>query len=365
MTRRCLAITGSGSLASALVYAIVQGAAYPLNLVIISRDSRRLRWLASSATAIASNSGKQLRISALPISWEDPSSMASAFSAARPDLVIHTASLQSAWSLGRNDRWSRLVSQAGYGLTLPLQLVLLSRLINILARASPHTSLVNACYPDAVNAVIHSHVPRLAFGIGNVCTLGALMATDLCRSGESMQVVGHHADLAKAIAGKSRPRVPLLAWRSGQPIFEEAATWIEQANIAANESLNVVTASSTVSIVGAWLGLAGTVQTNLPGVLGLVGGYPTRVSSNQVVLDLPDGTQSSSAIDRNQRASLDDGITVSSQGVAEFAPSVREALAAASPLAEGLDEPFDFEGSSAVGSRFLELRASLQAAPPL
>ncbi len=360
MNRRRVAITGTGSLASSLVHAIVQHSDWPLDVVLISRDAKRLRWLVASTRANIALVRGRIRVSSRPIVWEDSSSLSTVFGSLDADVVIHTASMQSAWSLCGSDRWSRLVRELGYGFTLPLQLLLTSRLGRVLAQEAPTTALFNACYPDAANAVIRPHVPNLVCGIGNVATLTALMAVDLCKKNEVLRMVAHHSDFAKIIAHRDVGMTPLV-WRDEVPISDEAMQWFEQASIPADDSLNVVTAAAVLPVLGAWLGLTASVRANLPGVFGLLGGYPTKVANATMELDLPAIADLSEAIERNVRASIDDGISVSAEGVAHFAPEVRERVAASSGIASRLTEPFDFSAVEGLASDFLELRELLQA----
>ena len=97
-----------------------------------------------------------------------PEFTASAFSRAsrslKPKVILLAASLQPPWesSQGQN-AWTKLIAE-GFGITLPLQLKFAAE--HSRGASISETAIVNACYPDCANVVLHRVGLRMTCNIG-------------------------------------------------------------------------------------------------------------------------------------------------------------------------------------------------------
>ncbi len=164
-------IIGSGSLAEAILFSLVTLEAGRLNLAIAARDQERLNWLHHAASAQAFSVNHNHIVHARLLTHCDAANVASVLQDLRPAIVLNVASLQSAWTLGGQDGWSRFVSRHGYGVTAPLQLVLALEIAKAIQTTFPSTLYVNAAYPDVVNPLLLQLGYPVCCGLGNVAIL--------------------------------------------------------------------------------------------------------------------------------------------------------------------------------------------------
>jgi hypothetical protein len=107
--------------------------------------------------------------------------------------------------------------------------------------------------------------------------------------------------------------------------------------------LNYFTASTAISLLSGLLDKTSQVHTHAPGVSGLPGGYPIRVSSGRVSLDLPTGLSAGKAIAFNIKAARLDGIErISLKGTLTYTPELRHRI---KPWCPELCEPLSLEHS--------------------
>ena len=131
---RCdLIITGTGSLSCHVGLGLACGWGAPLRVAVLGRSDARVDALIRSLNCRAAALEQPLAFVGRTVDWGSDSQLRALLWTCRPRAVLHTASLQSPWSLARaGDPWSRLVMEVGFGLTLPLQ----SRLAIALAAAA-------------------------------------------------------------------------------------------------------------------------------------------------------------------------------------------------------------------------------------
>lgn len=334
-----LLVTGAGSLARATLLALSLLSGPITTVAIAARDTDRLHWLARAVRARGA-----LDVTSHVVYWDDPRSLADLVTRTRPRVVLHTASRQSAWTLGGDDPWSAVVRTVGYGATLPLQAVLAHRLGRALVEHSPSARFVNACFPDAVNPVLANRGIPVACGIGNVAILAALAAVEL----GATSLVAHHAHIAAAIAER-RPSVPLAAWRGDARIDAEATAWLASARLPGDERLNDITGATAVPLIHSLVDDNCTYRGHAPGPGGLCGGYPIKVTSGAVELDLPSGMSRAEAEAHNRAAAELDGLTVTAGGRIRWSPRAE--------VPAELRTLFDDEDLEAMARRLHEFKA--------
>jgi hypothetical protein len=323
-------IIGSGSLAAGVVNALSQISPGPLRIAIIGRSMPKVGRLASIANARAA----ALRASATFVPLEVAPFKASSFFRAirsfKPKVIFQVASIQSPWESTREqNRWTNLLASAGFGITLPLQLVLAAEVAR--AASDSEAAIINASYPDCVNVVLHRLGLRTTCGIGNCAIVEAFCRSHRQLGNSDVRVVGHHGHFYGWLHGKRSQTQP-RTWVRGQEI--ESIGFHPHLGPIADE-LNNVTAATAVPVILSLL-TGATLHASIPGVGALPGGYPFALKRGRFTLRLPPGVTLTEAIAHNKTGERMDGLVLES-GV-KFIGKARRALASAGfEYAEGFD----------------------------
>ncbi len=309
------------------------------------------------AGALAAFANRSLCFRHAPVGLGDADGLTEALGAVGPLGVVLCASYQSPWEgLHSPSAWTAMLGRAGFGLSLPLQAVPAIGVAEAIARACPRAWFVNACFPDAVNSVLaHLGMPVIC-GAGNVAVLSAALQHGLhLADGSRLKVVAHHVHLHAPDneAGEAR------AWLDDVPLAGITTALAELRSAPRAELVSIAGASAAVLACALLTG--DRLDANVPGPLGLPGGYPVRIDGGTLSLRLPAGLTASDAIASNQRAALRDGVVVDG-GVVTFCPAARDELRKALPcLADG----FAVTDIAAACEELLELRVRLRVAADL
>lgn len=292
----------------------------PARIVAADRDSdrgvRKVNNVACGARVMGWTPALEFR--ALDLSNLDQT--ASLLADVRPDVVIHTASLQAWWVV--NNLPSALharVAEAGLGAWLPMHLAPASTLMRGLRDAGLSPIVVSAPFPDAVNAALATAGLAPTVGLGNMDELVPMIEKTVAERldvpvGEiRVWMVGHHFHNAALLDHGTTGGAPyFLKIMAGDR--DVSNSWPQDELLLAatrNYPLGAddtpMIASSAIKNAQALLG--GTPRfTHAPGPLGLPGGYPVRLGNGAAELALPDGLTAERAIELNLAAQRFDGI---------------------------------------------------------
>lgn len=237
----------------------------------------------------------------------------------RPDIIFCSATLQ---------RWSVLsdlprpladrLYQAQMGPWLPLHLLLVYKLMIALQQTGRSAQVVNATYPDVVNAVLGKVHLAPTTGIGdlanNIPALRQSIALKLNQPLESVDVrffaqrylsyrisrTGDSGDapyyLMVMIDGKDITHV-----LDRKTIFDLLPTTLKRA------SGHLMTVASAAVIMNSFMNDT-DVFTHAPGPKGLPGRYPVKVRGRDIHVNLPDHFTLEQAILVNKQCMRFDGI---------------------------------------------------------
>jgi hypothetical protein len=231
---------------------------------------------------------------------------------------VTLASRQSPWEM--QPRWRALVDCAGYGLTLPLQACLADRIFRAARDALPRAVFINGCYPDLANRLLASRGVSVACGIGNVAIIESVLRSQF--PGDDFRLVAHHAHVAALIKQRWDGLPPPLVWQDGRRWSDDArADLTRQISLPGDSSLNEVTGASAVPLLLALTGRGPQWTGHAPGVAGLPGGLPVRVSKGRVDVDLPTDASPGELRALNDACGACDGVVVGDDGVYELARS--------------------------------------------
>ena len=321
-------ITGAGSLATEILHGLASSSADGLEIALLGRDPDRLAALARSGEELAEG---RLKVRPVALDWSDDGLLRRLIAELHPKVLVHTASVQSPWTLAGADSWARLVQDAGFGLTTPLQALLTLRVARALLAESAETALVNGCYPDAVNRVLFFNGLSGAAGLGNIAILAALLSQGLPASmteGKQLRLVAHHAHLA-AVHEKRSVNPAMRVWLDEEPIDQAAAVWLNDATLAHN--LNSVTGPIAAPMLLALAKRIPLWRGHSPGPVGLPGGYPIVIDNGDVQVDLPRNITLAEASNINMTAGLADGLMIDDTGQVRLSEPASEALARTAP----------------------------------
>jgi hypothetical protein len=344
-----IAVIGTGSLAQAIAGALSQTQGDSRRIAIIGRSPAKVSQIVSICNARAACFRSSSVFTPICIPEFKKRNFSRTLIPLKPRAVFCAASIQSPWegSLGRN-AWTNLIAEAGFGITLPLQLDLVAEVVTGLGDTK--AAIVNASYPDCVNVVLQRTAGNIACGIGNAAIVEAFcLAHDAVRS-QDVRIVGHHGHLGPWIRGRSAQHQPRI-WVQGR---ERNSLQFGPRLGKYGEEMNQVTAATAVRLLLSLLS-GDALQMSLPGVHGMRGGYPFIVKGGKFTLNLPPAITQAEAIAHNRKGERLDGIDLEA-GVT-FMRKARRALSATGfAYAEG----FDFHEWPHVRDKMLVLRDRLR-----
>ncbi len=349
-------ILGTGYFAEIMICDLASTAQAPLHVLVGGRNVERMTWLAEAGRSRAAIFGTPVTFGTLKVDSGSPESIGEALAKTNPRIVVQSASLQSPWKVDRMDsEWSRLVAEAGFGMTIAFHSVLPSRTAKAVKAAGANVTFVNTCYPDGVNQVLHRAGLPITTGVGNIAIYAAVIAGLLpAEQRGSLRVLGHHQHLVQwRKPGMERAGAAVRAWvgENELPNVDDMTRHVQ----LPYRDLNAISGASAVPVLRALAG-HGDILAHVPGPGGLPGGYPVRVSAGCVTLDLPKGLTRDAAIAWNRGFEDADGVSISDDGRVTYSERARDALAAYSPtLAAG----FNVVDVEAVARELGELRARL------
>jgi len=323
-------IIGSGSLAHSIVYALSQMATGSFRIAIIGRSAVKVSRMALIANARAASFGTCPIFFPLEIPEFNASAFSRAFRSLKPKVILLAASLQSPWESSQvENAWTSLIVDAGFGITLPLQLKFAAEVSH--GAADSESAIMNACYPDCVNVVLHRLGFRTTCGIGNSAIVEAFCRSRRDIGSDDIRVVGHHGHLTAWLKGRTAQSQPRI-WVKGK---ERKSPRLRPNLGSIDEELNCVTSATATRLVMS-LFLGETLHTSVPGVAGLPGGYPFTLRNRKFILHLPSGITAAEAIAHNKTGEQLDGLDLGA-GV-KFLGKAQQSLAQAGfEYAEGFD----------------------------
>jgi hypothetical protein len=359
MTRRSdrvvgadLLIVGSGSLARAVCDSVAVFGDTGVTVHVIAGDLAKAEEIAQLAAARVALARRAVTFRASRADLADGGQLAEVLWAVDPRIVVQCASLHSPYE-GQVARsaWTDLVARAGFGITAPLQARLVLETARAIDRSRSRPLLINACFPDVVNPMLDRLGLPVLCGLGNVATLSAALAAGLGVAGAArLRVLGHHVHLH----APEEPADEALAWVDDLPVTDvgKLLAGLRAADRAHRNDVAGFAAGPLLADL-----LAGRpVTANLPGPLGLPGGYPVLIEAGRAALDLPPGLTEAEAVAFNERAGLRDGIRIEADSVRYPAAAARELNRYAPELAGG----FALRDVVTATERLVELRDRLR-----
>ncbi|MGD8330464.1 MAG: hypothetical protein PVJ49_13605 [Acidobacteriota bacterium] len=354
-----LMLTGTGHLGGPLLQRL---AALPRvdRIVAVGRDARRGAARVNLARLTAMAAGYTVAIEHRVVDVARPDRVAEALVEVSPDLLVHTASLQTWWLPDLFPPSARRTLRAtGYGVWLPLHLALALSLMRGVQQAGYDGPVLNAAYPDVVNVVLGRVGQAPLAGLGNVDELVAKVrlgvADELGVPAAELDVllVAHHALQRFAFAatatttsdGGTGAEGPGPDSEDARPPFwlrvEHRGTDVSDAGRAreallrpcplpGGPSWGTFSAAAASSFIEALLA-SEPRNEHAAAPYGLPGGYPVRVDGGRMELRDLAGLTREEAVAINERSHRFDGIdTIRDDGTVVFTgratAAIRDAL---------------------------------------
>jgi hypothetical protein len=350
-------VFGTGSLARSFCLTIAVAAERPLTIGVVGRSRDSVNEVVTIANARSATRSCDVEFSGGTVDWENPDDLRETLERFAPRLIFQTATLQSPWTIAdRDTAWTRMIKDGGFGVTLPLQAMLLTQVARELKRSNARTTLVNACYPDAVNPIIHHLGLPITCGIGNVGILSAVCrGNDRSETRNTWRIVAHHWHLTRLRRDDRAAGHMPWVWRDGQRVEDVPEVFAGLSGVR-GQRLNHVTGCHAVEVVLALLAPEPRM-IHVPGPNGLPGGYPVMAGEGRVALALPEDLSIAEAVEFNSHTASEEGTAaIDSDGFVAFSEKASMAIKEhAVTLAEG----FSVNDLDTAVDEFLRLRTSL------
>lgn len=354
-----IVLFGTGSFAARILFDLAATARAPVAVTLVGRDEQKLEWMRTAALARADMFGVRAKVDTRRLDAFDPVELQALLAAARPRLVVNTASVQRGRIVtDRPDGWTRLVQEAGLGMTVLLQARLSLDIARAAAAAVPGAHFVNCCYPDVVNPVLAAAGAPVRCGIGNAAILAHAFAGLLGPGHPRLRLLAQHAALSafRRPAAERKGKAPMRLW-IGEEEVDDVYPRFARVKLSAEPVIDISGASGVPLLVA--LATGADWRGHAPGPNGLPGGYPLQLRDGQLDLDLPAGLDRSQAVAWNAAFEEANGVVVGADGRVRYTGRVEAVLRRASPdLAAG----FRVAEFDAAYGALLGLRAALMAA---
>jgi len=260
----------------------------------------------------------------------------------KPDIIFNATTLHSWWVITKlpQQAFARLDAGRG-GIWTPMHQVLIRKLMKAVRLVDSKAVVVNASYPDVVNASLAAEGLSPSVGIGNIANavpgirLAAAHMLSLPPALVEVRFFAHHylSYRMPSTGGTDGAPYHLSIYANGLKVpadridhdvlFKSVAGRFRRVKGLAGQS---VTASSATAMLLALADPLGQV-VHAPGPLGLVGGYPVRITKAGLLIDLPEELTLDEAIDINCRCQRYDGIeSVEEDGTVRFTEASAEVL---------------------------------------
>lgn len=286
---------------------------------------RREEWLirrGNLARYVAMHLGADPDIDHIVIDLDDEARTAEAIAAVRPDIIFSAVSLQSWRVITELPKpiFDEL-DEAQFGPWLPMHLTPVFALMRAVALSGIPVRVVNAAFPDCVNAVLGKVGLAPTIGIGNVANIiPALRSSVACLldqpvSRVRVSLVAQHYFTHRVPRHGDAGGAPfhLTATLDGEDVTNSidlcaalrllTKQFRRQGGIAGQ----ALTAASAMSVLSAMLEDTGRL-VHAPGPNGLPGGYPVRITARGGEVALPAGLSLDEAIVMNEACQRKDGI---------------------------------------------------------
>jgi len=311
-----LLIVSLGELGTNVLEAVGRSGLFE-RIVVASRSIEKALGRINNAAIGCGIEGCFPRFEALSLNFNDPASVR-VLRALAPDVIFCAPTLRPWWKIGGlDDTGTSPAERVPFGGYVSLQLAPVATFRARLAEAGLVSLWVAASFPDVVNPSLARTGFGPTCGIGNVrepvakIQAGVGQRLGVPPTRVDVRLVAQHAfeyGVFKAVPTDVLPPYMLQVTVDGEDHTAIGhAALREPFPFPYDLHFNRVTASAAVDGLRALIS-PGATRTHLPGVLGLVGGYPVVVEAGCIRLDLAANWTETDAIATNEASLPGDGI---------------------------------------------------------
>ncbi|WP_296262467.1 MULTISPECIES: hypothetical protein [unclassified Pseudomonas] len=322
MQRKKLLIVGGGNLCLQILQILVPRNQF--EFYVASRNLEQATRMCNLVRLAALQQDVPARIECreMDLTEESIDRNAQTLSRIKPDIILNCASLQSWRVITRLPKTIfEALDEAQLGPWLPMHLAPAYALMRAVVQARLKPLVVNAAFPDAVNAVLYKVGMAPTVGVGNIANLVPATRCAIAQLAgcEPLQVrvklIGQHF-FSHFVPRRGLPEeanFSLSYWIDGQDctdyydpgdIFSSVSQQFRRLGGVDGQYLTAMSAISVVENLFA----STEVDVHAPGPDGLPGGYPVKVGMGRVLLGLPYGVRREVAIQLNEAGQRQDGI---------------------------------------------------------
>ncbi|WP_157183232.1 hypothetical protein [Sciscionella marina] len=275
-------ILGTGAFATTLGQALYRCAERPTKILIVGRTTARVAYAVRNITTAVDDS--PAHIDGTVVDFGIDCDLCPIMNKHQPCLVVTCTSLHSPYEVNyTTNRWTSLLHTAGFGFTAPLQSVVAVRAAEAIKRTAGRQCMhLNACYPDLVNPLLRALDLPIACGLGNVGTLAAALARIYPTLGANkLAMAAHHRHLKNPPVGTA----DALVWL-GDRLMPSITATLNQVRQWPRSRLNGLGATASGTFIARLL-TGERLHENLPGPLGLHGGYPVLIDLDGCQPEVP------------------------------------------------------------------------------
>ncbi len=279
------------------------------------------------------------------------------FESFEPDLIVQCGSLLSPWAFHEcASPPARQLLAAGFGLQVSSQLPIIRAVMQTCRKLGLNRPVLNCSLPDLTHCMLARAGLAPTAGIGNAAMIGLRVARAVgSRASRRIQVIAHHSQVARVMSGEAPTGKSLRPWVfvGGEPVLRDEILYAKP-GLRPGPALNYLSAVTAVPVIEALVDADSELETNLPGVNGLPGGYPITLRAGKLAVDLPAGIDLASAVQFNESAARADGVDhIGADGTVHYTREARQRMA---PWCPELAEPLHPNDAD---KRFELLRAFL------
>ncbi len=329
MDKPVLLIISVGELGTNVLEAAARSGLFS-TIIIAGRDGGKARARANVTLIGAGLEGYFPAIVGEELDVESPG-FVKKIRAINSDFIFTTATLMPWWQIDKS-----AAPKLPFGGYLSLHLGVMKTFRDRLAEADLDGIWIGASYPDVVNPILHRTGFGPLCGIGNVQEpipkiVAGLSDRLKCPVAEiSVKLVAQHAfeyPIFSDVVPADLPPYLLSVEASGADVTDLAREILLQPfPFRFDLFFNRVTASAAIQAFKSFVSSKPSAL-HLPGVNGLVGGYPVIVDNGKVQLDLHPTWTEADAIDTNLRSLPWEGIeSIENDGAVNFTEATQQAF---------------------------------------
>ncbi|WP_368502647.1 hypothetical protein AB3N04_00710 (plasmid) [Alkalihalophilus sp. As8PL] len=291
-------------------------------IIFGGKDPEKMKERVNLAELVANKLGYSPKLSVCKVDLDNIEETIETLDRLKPDIIFNATSLMSYWvptTLPKEDFAKLYYAYTGW--QTPTHLTLTYKLMKAVKLSSLDIKVINASYPDVVNPALRELDLSPHVGIGNVSNIvptikkAIALATSFNITDIEVFITAHHHFSYKLPNVGNSERLPhhIAVTHKGKDITSQID--LDTIYSIIPEKLKrtrglvgmSMTAASSMNIILEFLNETGR-SVHAPGVNGLPGGYPIRITQGEMKVDFKNNLTLERALEINQLGQVLDGV---------------------------------------------------------